>query len=336
MANSGFSTIRLRRDTTTNWTTGTKNLAYGEIGIDVTTGKLKFGNSSGSVQAWADAKNVAVIQADSATLATTATNIAGGLAGSLPYQSSAGTTTFLAVGVATAGSTVLLSGGVPTWGRPKLSSTFIDATTASDDVLGVVSDATGTNKLVFSTGPSLTSPVITTSAIFNTSGSGTVTVTAGSGSGSYTLSLPNESGTSLLTAATAASTYVGIAGTQTVTGNKTLSGTTVVSGSLDASSATVKLSGITSAGSVIVKINASTGALSSGKVDLAAATDVSGFLTATNGGLGANPGSGTLGTGLEGARSTLRLFVQQYQPTGTAGNGFISGYTPAVGDVWFW
>lgn len=339
MANSGYSTIRLRRDTTTNWTTGTKNLAYGEIGIDVTTGKLKFGNSSGSVQAWADATNVAVIQADSATSATTATNIAGGLAGSLPYQSSAGTTTFLAVGVATAGSTVLLSSGVPTWGRPKLSSTFIDATTTSADVIGVVSDATGASfgaKLVFSTGPTLSSPVIATSAIFNTSTTGTVTLTAGSGSGSYTLSLPNESGTSLLTAATAASTYVGIAGTQTVTGNKTLSGTTVVSGSLTASSATVLLSGITSAGSVIVKINASTGALSSGKVDLTAATDVSGLLTATNGGLGANPGSGTLGTGLEGARSTLRIFVQQYQPTGTAGNGFISGYTPAVGDVWFW
>lgn len=340
MANSGYSTIRLRRGSTSDWTTGpTKNLAYGEVGIDVTTGKLKFGNNSGGAQAWASAKDVAVIQADSATAATTATNLAGGATGSLPYQSSSGTTTFLAVGAATTGATILLSSGVPTWGRPKVSSTYFDTSTNSADVIGVVSDATGNGfggKLVFSAGPTLSSPVIATSAIFNTSTTGTVTLTAGSGSGSYTLSLPNESGTSLLTAATAASTYVAIAGTQTITGNKTLSGTTVISGSLDASNASVKFSGITVPSNVIVKIDASTGALSSGKVDLTSSTNVSGLLTTTNGGLGADPGSGTLGTGLAGARSTLRVFVQQYQPTGTAGNGFISGYTPAVGDVWFW
>ena len=51
--------------------------------------------------------------ANSATSATTATNLAGGATGSLPYQSSAGATTFLAAG--TNGQVLGLTGGVPTW-----------------------------------------------------------------------------------------------------------------------------------------------------------------------------------------------------------------------------
>ena len=42
-----------------------------------------------------------------------ATNIAGGVAGSLPYQSAANTTAFLAIG--SSGQVLTISGGVPTW-----------------------------------------------------------------------------------------------------------------------------------------------------------------------------------------------------------------------------
>jgi hypothetical protein len=52
----------------------------------------------------------------SATTATTATNLAGGATGSIPYQSSAGTTTFLAAG--TNGQVLTLAGGVPTYATP--------------------------------------------------------------------------------------------------------------------------------------------------------------------------------------------------------------------------
>jgi hypothetical protein len=48
-----------------------------------------------------------------AATATTATNLAGGAAGSLPYQSAAATTTFLAAG--TNGQVLTLASGVPTW-----------------------------------------------------------------------------------------------------------------------------------------------------------------------------------------------------------------------------
>ena len=51
--------------------------------------------------------------ATSATSATTATNLAGGLNGSIPYQTSAGATTFLSAG--TNGYVLTLAGGVPTW-----------------------------------------------------------------------------------------------------------------------------------------------------------------------------------------------------------------------------
>ena len=51
--------------------------------------------------------------AGTATLATTSTNIAGGAAGSLPYQTGAGATTMLAAG--TNGYVLTLASGLPTW-----------------------------------------------------------------------------------------------------------------------------------------------------------------------------------------------------------------------------
>jgi len=52
--------------------------------------------------------------AATATSATTATSLAGGATGSLPYQTASGTTTFLAAG--TDGFVLRLAAGVPTWG----------------------------------------------------------------------------------------------------------------------------------------------------------------------------------------------------------------------------
>ncbi|RVU26897.1 hypothetical protein EOJ36_02565 [Sandaracinomonas limnophila] len=54
--------------------------------------------------------------AATATSATTATNIAGGAAGSVPYQTAAGTTSLLAKG--TDGQVLTLASGVPSWAAP--------------------------------------------------------------------------------------------------------------------------------------------------------------------------------------------------------------------------
>lgn len=80
------------------YATGTalSKLGIGSVGTILT--------SSGTAPQWSSTSGITV---------GTATNLAGGVTGSLPYQSSSGTTTFLAAG--TNGFILTLAGGVPTW-----------------------------------------------------------------------------------------------------------------------------------------------------------------------------------------------------------------------------
>jgi hypothetical protein len=78
----------------------------------------------------------------------TATNLAGGAAGSLPYQVSSGSTTFLATG--SNGQVLTLTAGVPSWSTPSA---------------GTVTSVTGTAPVVSSGGntPVISMPAATTS-----------------------------------------------------------------------------------------------------------------------------------------------------------------------------
>jgi hypothetical protein len=76
--------------------------------------------------------------------AATATNLAGGTAGVLPYQSAANTTTFLSVG--TNGQILTLAGGVPTWANAPASGVTSVATA------GTVNGITLTGGPITSTG----------------------------------------------------------------------------------------------------------------------------------------------------------------------------------------
>jgi hypothetical protein len=67
--------------------------------------------------------------AATATSATTATNLAGGANGSVPYQTGSGATTFLAAG--TNGYVMTLAGGVPTWAAAAGGITITDDTTTN-------------------------------------------------------------------------------------------------------------------------------------------------------------------------------------------------------------
>jgi hypothetical protein len=58
--------------------------------------------------------------AGTATTATTATNLGGGALGSVPYQTGAGATSFLAVGAN--GQVLTLAAGVPTWATPTVGT----------------------------------------------------------------------------------------------------------------------------------------------------------------------------------------------------------------------
>ena len=155
---------------------------------------------------------------------TSATNLLGGSAGSIVYQTGAGATGFSAAG--TSGQ-VLLSGatGSPTWSTLGTGVATFLATPSSANLAAAVTDETGSGVLVFDTSPTLatatlTSPTLTT-PVLGTPTSGNLTNCTADGTnavgyliipqnaqtGSYTLVL-GDSGKSIFHAAAAgAATY---------------------------------------------------------------------------------------------------------------------------------
>ena len=129
----------------------------------------------------------------------TATNLAGGATGSLPYQSGAGATTFLAAG--TDGQVLKLASGVPTWSSDTSGVTITDDTTTN-----------ATRYITFSnltTGNETTLDVSSTKLQFNPSSgalsapqirvlgssSGYVGFQGAAAAGSTTYTLPSADGT---------------------------------------------------------------------------------------------------------------------------------------------
>ena len=95
---------------------------------------------------------------------TSATNLLGGSAGSIVYQTGAGATGFSAAG--TSGQ-VLLSGatGSPTWSTLGTGVATFLATPSSANLAAAVTDETGSGVLVFGTSPTLTTPTLTTATL---------------------------------------------------------------------------------------------------------------------------------------------------------------------------
>ena len=79
-------------------------------------GTPQSGNFSTGTFTWPTFNQNTTGNAATATLATTATNLAGGATGSLPYQSAAATTAMLAAG--SNGQVLTLASGVPSWATP--------------------------------------------------------------------------------------------------------------------------------------------------------------------------------------------------------------------------
>lgn len=333
-----ITTIKLRRDTTSNWTSGTKTLAEGEIGIDTTTKKLKFGGTGGTT--WALSSDVVVVKSE------TTDTILGGSTGAVVYQSASGTTAFLSATSST-NKTLVSTGTAPSWVFPTVSTTYF-ATTTSAQLLAVVTDATGSaGKLVFSSNPEITTPTFVSGggvSFVQASGSFKTSLTAPVASGDLSVNLPTTAGTLALTTVT--NSFLKADGTVQGSANPYMTGTLQVgasgfsvttAGNL-ATSGTVTFTNaaLQSTGNAIIKVNPSTGVLSAGLVSLSDSTNVTGNLPPANGGLGVNVGTAVLPTGttsgVAGARSVLRVFVQAAQPS----SGNITGYTPAVGDLWFW
>lgn len=182
-----------------NNTTG----GYGVVirGAGPTTG-VTIANGKTAVVVWNGSDFVEVAPAT----ATTATNLAGGAAGSLPYQSGVGATTFLSIG--TSNFVLTSNGTAPVWTANTGTGNVVRATSptlvtpvlgtpasgtltnctglpistgvsglgsgiatflgtpTSANLLSAMTDETGTGLLVFSTSPTLVTPTFTTSATF--------------------------------------------------------------------------------------------------------------------------------------------------------------------------
>jgi hypothetical protein len=129
--------------------------------------------TDGDVIVWDNADSRWENRAQSNLTAGRATNLAGGATGSLPYQSAANTTTFLAAG--TDGQVLKLASGVPTWSSDTSGVTITDDTTTN-----------ATRYITFSnltTGNETTLDVSSTKLQFNPS-TGALSATSFSGSGS--------------------------------------------------------------------------------------------------------------------------------------------------------
>lgn len=117
-ADGGGITLKGTTDKTWNWVSAT-NSWTSNVNIDIAgSGVLKIGGTQ-------------VLSASqytgNAATATTATNVTGGAAGSLVYQSGASTTTTLGIG--TSGYVLTSSGSAPQWSKKKHSETLSTSST---------------------------------------------------------------------------------------------------------------------------------------------------------------------------------------------------------------
>jgi len=96
--------------------TGSGSLVFATSPTLVTPilGTPQSGNFSTGTFTWPTFNQNTSGNAATATLATTATNLAGGAAGSLPYQTAAGATAMLAIG--STGQVLRVAAGLPSWG----------------------------------------------------------------------------------------------------------------------------------------------------------------------------------------------------------------------------
>lgn len=151
--------------------------ALSKLGIGANTTIM---TSTGSAPQWSSASGISV---------GTATNLAGGAAASIPYQSGAGATAFLASAAGDSGK-VLQSNGTspPSWVTPTAYATVTDDTTTGSPRYILFANQTAGN---------LTTEYVSSTKLQFTPSTGTLAATVFSGSGASLTNLPagNLSGT---------------------------------------------------------------------------------------------------------------------------------------------
>lgn len=169
---------------------GTLGVGYGGTGKSTyTTGDILYASSSSALSSLGIGSSATILtssgsipqwSAPSSVAVGTATNLAGGGAGYVPYQSSAGATSFVSAGSA---GQVLTSNGTsaPTWTTPTAYATVTDDTTTNGTRYPLFANQT--------TGNLTTEYTASTKYQFNPS-TGILTATGFSGSGANLTSLP--------------------------------------------------------------------------------------------------------------------------------------------------
>ncbi len=195
------------------YATGT---AFTKLGIGSASTVL---TSSGSAPQWTSLSGISV---------GTATNLAGGAAGSVPYQTATSTTSFLAIGTANQVLQVNSGATAPEWVSSSGTGNIVRVTSATlvTPTLGVAS-ATSVNKVAITapaTGATLT---LADGSTLATSGANSLTFTT---TGATNLTLPT-SGTVATTSNTVASISFGTTG---LTPSTATSGAVSVAGTLSA------------------------------------------------------------------------------------------------------
>jgi hypothetical protein len=189
------------------YATGT---AFTKLAIGASTTIL---TSSGSAPQWTAASGVTI---------GTATNLAGGAAGSVPYQTGSGATSFLSIG--TANFVLTSTGSAPTWTANTGTGSVVRATspTLTTPVLGAAT-ATSINGLTVST--TTGTLTLANGSTLATSGANSITLTS---TGATNVTLPT-SGTLATTAGTVGTISFGTTG---LTPSTATSGAVTVAGTL--------------------------------------------------------------------------------------------------------
>jgi hypothetical protein len=215
--------IKLRRDTAANWTSVNPVLASGEPGLETDTLKVKYGDGS---TAWNLLSYPQVTFPSTISNATTATNLSGGSANQLAFQTGAGTTSFISA--PTQVGYLQWTGTGFNWANSIVNASQLNGTNLATNIVSSSLTTVGTlNSLTVGGQTNIT---VGTQSSSSTTGALVVTGGIGASGNIYTAGNMVVSSTTASTSTTSGALQV--AGGMGVAGNTYIGGNLIVTGTI--------------------------------------------------------------------------------------------------------